>query len=831
MAQAQNVFAKNMQTHRKKILAAAAAFILAAFLAKNAAVALFDTNRAVHIDPDAIENSTLIIGTHLIYLHSLNEQIYEIAMQSASDSDQQKRYYKSELAGGQWMDITDAGSISDISSGGIVADLEEIKGLYMTHHTKSDGITYDLRTNKGVCMFDIVDMYDLENMPELEPLKMQYDRMQQLNYKSPADKHNIGLAVNFWQTSVKTGQTDQYDRQLSALQKYYEELSANNADSKYMETVLGVMEKVSNARKAEVYNIIAPALEGLQTNVSNLDWAKNDGKDDENAFVDDALMTAIGDSISAIGESLAEAEGNMLSEGTTVISAKDYGLSQSMISNAEGANFFACDEQNIQLQHLNNIKDSRIADAAGELTLLDELIGSAEAKYGAALSIGATPEYGNLVAQKVSHAALESRMKADTEDAGIACGELEFLIQEAVNRKSSNDSKTAQDYVLQKIEDAPKFAAGIKQDDYSGQYQDSVSGYIQWLNSLLSSLKQAEKGDGSGGGQESLYDQKAKLQEQKLNALDALDIDTAKKYDAAIADIDAKIDELENAQAQEIKGLMEKKAELSAQLKNNPQDANLLAEIGRLEAQLADGASDVSGSSQAANIINSKNELMKILTDGDTGEAAKGQLSNNIDVLCDMLKNDSPLALAALKEVYGKMLAKAELDGVSGYDDLLEAIESAVSESAVSDLMALGAGDGTADAPSDIADALEALNRSDEAAVFTYKKFGGISYIPAKTLAGYLGYRYIWNESKKKATLSRGKDFYRFTAYEKTVEAEKDDALKMDEEAIFSGELFVPCSFVQQQFDCYIYEVPNTEYCAIVKDKETLEKLIAEGGG
>ena len=85
--------------------------IVAVFLIfrfRNATAALFDTQKAVHIDPNSVENSTLIIGTHLIYLHSLNDEIYGIAQDSASSSGQDMIYYKSELAGGMWLNITDA---------------------------------------------------------------------------------------------------------------------------------------------------------------------------------------------------------------------------------------------------------------------------------------------------------------------------------------------------------------------------------------------------------------------------------------------------------------------------------------------------------------------------------------------------------------------------------------------------------------------------------------------------------------------------------------------------------------------------------------------------
>ncbi|MDE6516329.1 MAG: hypothetical protein K2L18_00550, partial [Acetatifactor sp.] len=193
-----------MKRRHRIMIAAALTVVLISCFGKNMAVALFDQNRAVQLDLSTIENSTLLIGTHLIYLHSLNDQIYEIAMQSASDSGQDRMYYKSELAGGMWMDITDAGSISDISAGGIAADINEINSLYLTHHTRSNGITYDLRSQLPVCIFDITSVYELENLPELEALKLQYDLMRESESKTYADRRNIGLIRDFFATDVHT---------------------------------------------------------------------------------------------------------------------------------------------------------------------------------------------------------------------------------------------------------------------------------------------------------------------------------------------------------------------------------------------------------------------------------------------------------------------------------------------------------------------------------------------------------------------------------------------------------------------------------------------------
>lgn len=109
-------------------------------------------------------NGTLIIGTHLIYMGALNEQIYKIAQKSESDSSQ----------------------------------TDSIAELYFTHHTRSDGVTYNLKKNVLVGVFEIYDAHDLENMAEPEPLKIQYDALKEQNDKSDTTSRNIKLIGQFF---------------------------------------------------------------------------------------------------------------------------------------------------------------------------------------------------------------------------------------------------------------------------------------------------------------------------------------------------------------------------------------------------------------------------------------------------------------------------------------------------------------------------------------------------------------------------------------------------------------------------------------------------------
>lgn len=889
--------------HRMFRTAAALSILVCLTAARHlgtAVAALFNENNAVHVDPDTIESTTLIIGTHLIYLHALNEEIYAAAMDSASLSGQDRRFYKSELAGGMWVEITDAGSVRDITAAGNIVDKSEIQALFLTHHTKSDRVTYDLRTSAKVCIFDIYNVYDLESMPELEPLKLQYDMMKESGSRTKTIKRNKSLVQQFFAMPVKSETTALYDRQIQALQGYYDELAANGAESRDCEMVLYVMTKVDNSRKAAVYTLIESGLASLQGKVTDV-------SDNGDLELDDVLLTAIGNSQNALAESMSEAQGNMLARGDTVLSETEYTLSEEMITNAISDNYFACDGQNRKLQHLQNISAGVIADRMGETELLNAMIDRADVVYGQMLSRGATNEYMTLASQNVSHAALQSRMKADMADANAARGELEFFIQGKADRMEREE---AQGYILTRIQDAAKFKAAVRTDAYRTEYRNSVTAYVDWLNALLDSSR---KSGSSQTEEEGMYEQKADLQQQKLQALDGLDLDTAKKIDAQIAEIDKKIDSTQGDASDKLSALIQQKTELEKELQKElgeqaedsgePDSADdsaavaLQVEISRLEVEIAENKMALPEDSQAANIVNSKNEILSLLAEGDDGDAALVSLESNVSVLATMLAEGSPLAREALKEVYQKLLAKSELEGVGAYQGLQEQIETAISDSVVNTslsgemtaqdaqrviadvlgiesltdaqgsvlsgipkddmaaaLIALGefdkktghiaqtmgeAGESGAK-PSEIHTMTEGLaamlSQDDDGVVFQTKKQGGECYVPAETLAGYLGYRYIWNDTKKSAILSRGRYFYRFTAFRETVENEAGETVYMESLAGFSGGIYIPASFVETCFACRLYEISGTSYSVLVNDKaeeksqEILSTLMEKGG-
>ena len=305
---------------------------------------------------DSIEDSTLLIGTHLIHLSALNDAIYEVAQASAEESGQENIYYKSELADGAWFDITTASSLADITTSGTPVTTDSLTGLYLTHHTKSDGKTYDLRTGEQVSLQDINDPYDLEGLDELFPLKNQYDLMQEQQSDSASGKEKMARIEQIYALDLHNATTDEADGWLAALQRYYDVLADNDGGAEEMNAVQEVMNAVDASRRVEVYTIVEAELKTYTEELTRME----DSEDDDGETVaaeggDSALQTAANDSYSNITNALIEYQGKLLDPGTTVASNEKYNLSQQLVVEAEANNHSACDDVVARLLALENI--------------------------------------------------------------------------------------------------------------------------------------------------------------------------------------------------------------------------------------------------------------------------------------------------------------------------------------------------------------------------------------------------------------------------------------------------------------------------------------------
>lgn len=838
--------------------------------------AIFDPDTAVHIDGASIDNSTLIIGTHLIYLGSLNDSIYAAAMTSAQDSNQNNRYYKSELADGGWFDITDAGSLEDIMGSGMRVEDAIINALAITHYTKADGITYDLRSNKKVSIFDIEDIYELETMPELEPLKLQYDRLKEA--KGEKQEYFIKIISYFFRTTpsellsikqdevtmVHTKETEDYDQKMLALQHYYEVLKNNGAAAVETDAVLKVMGKLDSTRRAIVYGII-------ETSLVRLTELLQDTEE-----VNDTLIAAAEESKVNITDGLREYEDSSLAAGATVMSNMEYTLEMELITEALNKNHSNCDTIVTKLISLQNIMNGKIVSKTSELETATELVAQMDEVYKQSLQKGIDDAYKKAVEARSSHVILENIISSNTVTWNVLRSELQFYVQAKIDRLANED---AQKYIKDRIGSSGNFRIVIPLDAFQSSAQGTVETYVVWLQKLLENVS----GEGETSELDQLYEEKIALQEEQMTALDQEDIREAKKIEAKIQAKAEEIRKMEEAAASDIALLAAQKTTLEDKLDLQTEDvaarSSLMNQIADLQQQIAEAGSKLSDESTSQNILNMKQEALQLVEKGDVSSNKIEELSGYINGIGSFLGTGSELALNALKEIYKAMLTSVYLKEQAAYDPLIEQIEDQIGNNmgiqksntytAAAALAAIedelggsltvgntdksgdnAAGSVTVEADSmsreDLLAAIAALaeygDQTDsteieslaaglavsimkEANSSAFAQLNSVNgkFAPASALAAYMNYRYLWNDTKKTAVVANGLTYYRFTAFHNTVERNEEQTDAMSVAAEFRKTVYIPSDYLYEAFGCQVFNITGTDY-AILIDDEIIKK-------
>lgn len=122
-----------------------------------------------------IPAGTLFVGTWLMDAQTVNDTFYHMALNSMSEANQQIMYYKSELAGNRWKDIYGANSLESILPISENVQDTELMNYYVSVVVGSDGIPKSAKTGEAVDIFSLSDPYQMESIPELRALKMQFD--------------------------------------------------------------------------------------------------------------------------------------------------------------------------------------------------------------------------------------------------------------------------------------------------------------------------------------------------------------------------------------------------------------------------------------------------------------------------------------------------------------------------------------------------------------------------------------------------------------------------------------------------------------------------------
>lgn len=643
---------------------------------QNVFAKVFDESQAVRYQEytasHTIEDATLYIGTYLIYVQALTDELYEKALESASDSNQMNVYYKSELASGTWIDITDASGLMELSGQGTVVEETELAELWVTCHTGSDGITRDVRDGHTINIFSEPSPYDLYNLKELEPLKIQYSNVFSAD-SAGVDRYYFKKLRDFFSLDMRNEITEACDVQLLGLQGCYENLRAAKKEE-LAEIVSKLMSRVDARRRAEIFYRLSE-MDGNELSILQDICAGSqfysDGEESEESeegeegeeeeeeeeekevddydgkqFVENAgVIDAVGVALQNCQESYITYSGNMLEEGSTVLKNAEYKKSMAIVEMASGGYSNAMEELLWDLKHLYDLQEDIVANADAELRLLnEELISEADVKYTQKLTEGATTAVS--VSEAVREQVLEEQ-KAETEAARL---ELQYLLKAKTKRQSASDGAA---FSYQRITYADELYRQVPSDDFQGKATESIDAHILWLKELARQIE--EDGGEVSSKMQQLEQRKTKLLAEQTEALDNNDLSTVKKYAAMIESVDK---EIEAAQK-----------ELAAVLSSSTSSA---ADRARA-ANLAGNASVLS------NISQTKDAALLEIAEGNTDN--KDSIANKIDALSALG------AESAIQEIKEKLEASG-----NGQQELVKKAEEAIEASKESSLHGLYGG-------------------------------------------------------------------------------------------------------------------------------------------
>lgn len=781
--------------------------------------ALFDESAATHIDASEVEEGTLLIGTHLIHIGAIGDEIYGIADASSSESGQMNKYYKSELAGGAWFDITDAASLKDITTEGTPVEDSEIEELFLTHHTKSNGITYDLRTGEAVCMFDIFDPYDLESLSELEPLKLQYDILADKKDKSKTDEFCEDEIREFFRIEIRDEETDRLDAQLKALQSAYEA-----AKDKKRSVIAQTMEAVDASRRVLVLEKVKGPLNQLVERLQGKDVDIEDDDEQENHFeINSDLNSGASDSVHNVEASLLEYGSKALSEGATTLSKEEYKVKKAMIAAAEEKDEEALNQAAEKAVLLKNITENVIGDAKKELSYLnDTILLEAKAVYAALITGGEGEDYKAAASgSNASQGVLKEALKARLNEAEAAKSELQFLVNAAIQRMTS---KEGTDFLKAIVDEADTMKGDIKEDAFAAYAGASIESYIGYLNNLSANRNPTENANSLSG----LLEQKEKKQEEKLAALDANDLEGAKKAEAELDTLNSKIAALEKTMSEsgETAGSLDGTTPKTA-LQSAKKLAN--AAIETIQAGSVAGvpeAIDGLGALMSANpdaALNGLQDIYQALATeaylkGAEEEGSKSSqdekktseyercMAQVEEVLADNASalNNTTLSEGEAREILEQAAGKPmEEQSEEEQAALLEASLAALEQQANEGIMKMAQ--------------ILAAQMEANGSPYIFRQYNDPvnEYIPAKTISECMGYRYIYDNNQQKVTISRKGEYFTFQAFQNQYEKGKEKG-ELFLNIGFQADIYLSEQDTEKLFQCTAQYVPGSSLAVLI---------------
>lgn len=818
-----------------------------------------------------LENGTIFMGTYLIAMVAMTEQLYEKAQTSAQTSGQYSVYYKSELSSGDWFDITTAEGLSAITGSNEVADETEMGKLWVTHYVTADGVIKKAVDDTEMNLFDDPSPYDLYNLPELEALRIQYDN----NFT----EESTGLSLyfhdkiaEFYETEVNNDVTDACDEQMALLQQVYKNLKAQNKEEQ-AETLYSLMSKVDAVRRTEVfYQLIEMDASLLMSLQGTLGGENYDGSDpySPNSELMDAMGTCIENSANAYISYSSE----KLEKNGTVLGDREYELCNQILEMAKNGNT----EMDVELEELRNlysIRDSVIKNREDELDMLNrDFIPKAKDNYQKALTQGVSEEYKAAVAAGKKKDYCNNLLELQKAKTDQKERELQFLLQARTERMG--DSGDALDEVFDDMEDAQDLYEKIPKDDFRKYAENGLDSYMDELGNLAQGIMDEDEGLNSTLSK--LEKDKKEAQTKRQTALDNNDLAGAMKYGAILEAIDEDIAaEQARLRKQMTEGNALDRTKAAIQLGEKTEAANISRIKNKAKERMEEGdnksLSELAGALAALGATDAVQELLDSLTGGADSElkgiledaykqaeeqAEKGDSSSQKENQGLGLGADEGSGQGGISGLGSLGLAMGGMDpSMLGKDasksDLLSGLESLVgqkNDSHGTDFDSMSANekaaalctasqldkDGYQNAKDLLAELLARCLKDGNKFIYPVCK-GNLTdhFIPAYVVAYATSYRYIYNDSKRNCILSKKGRVYSFIVGSKEAQLEDGAVMEMSiAPLMYMGELYLPEEVCDDCFGCHAVYFEGTGYGVCVTedmDEEIRSMVEAFKGG
>lgn len=793
---------KRKSVSGRKILLPIAGMLAAAVIILGtiaSAVINEDEEAYADINWDEIENSTLIIGTHLIHISALDDSLYDIAIESSKTYGQYEMYYKSELADGKWFKISEASNISDIMEEGKAAELPSNKEMKVRYHTKSDGITYDLMTGEAVCIFDIIDPYRLDTLPELDAIATYHQSLQENKNKSDTDTRNMELIEAAISRDLKKElNQEDTDKSIAAFQEYYKEASDLNKDTK--NTALDVMEGLDSERRLQVYQKLYDEI--LPELLSNV---QTDSGDTNGFFVDYGLVSAIGTAMEEVEKKLIKCESEALNEGTTTIDKVKNDMVKQVAELAAESDWTDVsgdmDGFMENIQDLTNIQNGTTNNPERESELIKEIL---------------IPE----ALKRLTEDGSSDGDKAVSAD----IGELEYLTRTAVSGMSKSEGADFIDDLTKQLD-----ALGEEEDNKSVQ---------EAIETLKGSLFDVKKELSSGTSK--LSELLTKKEELKTKRQASLDVNDLTQADITGFEIDEINEEIEKEEQRLTEIINSKtagdadKADARAALESGTVTDFVISTKESIQKAIDDGlySDGMTGleSMEAFMEINTSltlscmediydNVLTKLYLEGDNDsslkemkEALENIISDNYETIEDNLSEKT--AVSVLEGIMG-----------AGFEDCNDKQKVCITAA----LYRYGNEAHNNGAVTMAASLVSRLYSEGNPYVYLKLKNESDRFVPLRTFSDCSEYRYVFYNGSKSVTLTKGTEYYTYTVFKSEVGLNKGTE-EMDTYARYQSDIYLKDTYMKEKFNVSAIYIDTTEYGVLItQDMEEEVSRLMEG--